>query len=434
MIIRKMSQQFGSRLDILNKRIGIFFLITHLLLSLVYFTTQIYVTGITFPGCKPENTTYIDEYDHEIISKRLTFQTNFREYMQVDLFHRQPRRKRWIAHSPLVRELMTLHHLQDVYVTSYNMICNQSCYIRFWRDIISRERINRKMKTASLYYEDVIYPYALFSFVFGHFIHDSLPLILQMPQDIFNKSKIILQYPPDLAFHFTDILGIPRDKFIYEPNKYIYVRNLYVLTPVEEVNAQLITGFPHLIQVLRNNLKINNNKPKLYIMSNRPTGRRHLLNFDNLTIAIQKNYPKLNWKVVQLNFTKVHQTAKILSCTLLWFSPCGSNMNNIIFMQERTGICMAMGEITDYPNFAIAHTVNIWAIGFHNPKLRHLNPEGGYCLIPSALRAISIMLRTLKFQKWPHIDYYEHPFNINLTKEVMNGNMTAKYVYYPFYP
>ena len=391
-----------------------------ILFHLISFFRQIKLISIItiFPRCLPRRTQLIENFPHTILNESISYQKKFNELKQVHIHEGKVFEPIWFYETSLVREYTILRHLQNVFVSSSKVISTERALLRFWN---TEENPFKYLDTSNEVYFNVIYLYSIWGEVFGHFFHDSLPMLLLMPDDIVNKSLILLQYYPDAAFVYTDLLSYPRDKFIYYPNTYIFAKNLYMITPIEDRNGLQIVGFPLLRKKLRKKLEVNSIKPEKYALSNRD-GFRHLHNFNEVVEAIKTTFPNISWEVLTIPYDNITQCSKLIASFKIWFSPCGSNINNAVYMQKNTGICLVMANWVDLPNYAVAYMCDLWAIGFNN-EFPHHDYWGGKCSISLAIKALEKLLIVIEKGEWPLIDNFFHPFNITRTKQKMNGNM-----------
>ena len=388
--------------------------------SFLFNTIELVVQITIYPTCVPKRTLLIENFPHRILNESIHYQKKFNEYKQVHIHTGKIYEPIWFYETSLVREYTTLRHLENVFVSSSKVISTSRAFLRFWQ---TEEDPEKRLNTTNIVYENVVYPYCVWGEVFGHFLHDSLPILLQMPDYILNKSVILLQFPIMNSFIYTDLLGYPREKFIYYPDQYIYAKNLYMITPIEDRSGQQIYGFPLLRKKLREKLEVNSIKAEKYVLSNRE-GNRNLWNFKEVASAIKIAFPNIQWEVISIPYNDVKQCSKLVASFKVWFSPGGSNLNNMIYMQKNTGLCIAMADLVDLPNYAAAYMCDIWAIGFNN-DFHHIDYRGGACSIEMATKAMDKLLYAMEHGQWPQMSQFFHPFNITRTKISMGNNIKA---------
>ena len=154
------------------------------------------------------------------------------------------------------------------------------------------------------------------------------------------------------------------------------------------------------------------------IVANRER-KRHILNFKILVESIRQHFTSIKWDVLNCSFSNITQLAPIIASAKFFFSPCGSNIHNCVLMHEYTGVCLAMSEKIDWPNYVSLYIAKLWTLGFRNPNLIHHNPKGGNCSITNALFCIGKVLYAIDNQKWPENESFVTLFNINKTKQIL---------------
>ena len=264
-----------------------------------------------------------------------------------------------------------------------------------------------------------------------------------MPEDIINKSMILIPYNLNEAKEYLEIFNIPLSKVLSYPYTWYYAYNLYMILPLEPVNSMNLYSFQKVIQKLRNAFNVNNIIGTRYIITNRrPKNPRYIRNFPILARSIRALITEVHWEVIKPIYESVEQTAKTVATFKVWVAPSGSMLMNMIYMNfnKTTGLCMICSDCVDYPNCGLAVTLDIWTISFTNKFLHHVI-GGGCCDVSYGLTCVRRILYAVKYGKWPD-DYKNdmfHAFDLNETKKIMNNNVSTlvqvksingSYVYY----
>ena len=95
------------------------------------------------------------------------------------------------------------------------------------------------------------------------------------------------------------------------------------------------------------------------------------MNFEELVSAVKQKFPKYEWEVVDLPYNNLTVLSKILASSKLWFTPCGSNVNNVIFMQPNTCMCVQMCNIFDGHALKQIQTMGVIAVVSRVQKGEH---------------------------------------------------------------
>ena len=377
------------------------------------------ISGENYFAYSPKKLTFLENYENHVIYQRIYYQNDYHEYMQKLFIPDNETNNFFYAMSSLVSESFKIYQFQNVYITSYfPAILNETDIILPWK---SREQIPEfTININSVSYENVIFPNSIFGYAFGHYFSEILPAILSVPSDILKKSYILLQCAPSIALTFIELLDIDVNKILFTDKYYIQANNLYVLKPRDTLISQLIYGYPLLASKLKQKLNLNSIVPTKYLLANREKKRR-LNNFKNLVESIEFHFPSKKWEILNCSFNNIYQLAPVIASAKFFFSSCGSNIHNCILMHNYTGVCLALSDRIDWPNYLSLYIAKIWAMGFRNPNMVHHNPKGGICSIPIAIFCIEKVLYAIDYQKWPNITSSITLFDINRTKQIMDN-------------
>jgi hypothetical protein len=377
-----------------------------------------------YPECRHYLNRYsLDEIKYDLISEKMIEETEINDNYLLHYYGDFVYDPIWFYTSSMVREYDRLIHIENAYVSSYKTVSLANGRIIVWNQ--TEELVFPRFETSKQPYENVVYLYSVWGEVFGHFLHDSLTSLIQIPSSILNKSIVLLQYPLNNAYAYTDLLGYPREMFKFSI-PFVFTKNLYMFISAEDRSGQQVVGFRKLRAMLRDKFEVDKINATRYVMSNRNRTRK-INNWDDFTLTVRNTFPAYNWEEETIPYNNVEKCAKLLASLIFWFSPCGSNINNVIFMKEGAGVCVAMTNYTDMPNYAAAYISKVWMIGFNNPKMLHFNSTGGVIDVQTGIHCIRSLLYVLKNSSWPNDPKTFHPINSTLIKKRMLPNKKLRY-------
>lgn len=195
--------------------------------------------------------------------------------------------------------------------------------------------------------------------------------------------------------------------------------------PIEDRGGFTLFGFKKIRGILREKLRVEEIPATKYALTNRYKTRK-LHNLGEVLKSFNENFPQYKWEIVPLSYESVAVCAKTLASFIVWFTPCGSQMSNSIFMHKDCGICISMSNIIDYQNYQIVYVSPVWVIGFNN-KYGHQDPKGGNSTIDKAVRCMGILLETMKNKKWPNVPNSFHPVNTTIAYNRMKNDIYKAY-------
>ena len=137
--------------------------------------------------------------------------------------------------------------------------------------------INESFPTGGIY-ENILFLYSKHGSCFGHFMHDSVAGIILTPQEIIDKSMIMISFQNRTLYEeIFGYLNISKDKIIPTDNySWYFAKNLYVKYPTEPHNAYNIYSYPKLIEILRDKTGANSIVGYRYIFFEQKTWGKSL--------------------------------------------------------------------------------------------------------------------------------------------------------------
>ena len=340
--------------------------------------------------------------------------------------------------STLAREYSRFLHLKDVFCTPAKALAINDKLVKLY-DMFSFVKRQKPTKTC---YDSIIFLYSSYGNVFGHFLHDSMATLLKMPQDLINKSMIMLSFPYNIAAQYFDLFGIDKKKIIENKKYWYHAKDLYLFYPCEDVYGYIGCSFTKVVDLLREKTGVNSIIGYRYIFVNRPKGTfRHVTNLKELYFITLKILPEINWEIDEdPNYLNLLYIAKEFASYKMMVAPSGSNTVNMLYMNRNysCGICLIHAKTADYPIYANSLMAQIWAIGFCN-NWTQFDIGIHYCDIPYGLTCIKRLVYALKYHRWPESCYndmfeafdFQTIYNITLSNlrlsrliSVENGTFT----------
>ena len=372
----------------------------------------------------PRERILLEKLEDSVIYQHCINQTDYHEYMQLLYIPDNKTSRNFFGLSNIVREYFQIYHLVNMFISSdFCAYYNDTHVIEPWTFDYIKWSLSFKKHEGIPIYDSVVFPTSIWGENFGHFFSDVLPTLLFVPGEIMNKSYIMLQYHPYGSIRFLEILGINKSKIMHTHKRFIQVNNLYVPKTREWLMGQFTYGYPRMAYILREKLGLEKIVPTQYILANRERKRR-LNNFNDVVCTIKNTFSNITWDLLNCSFSDIYHIGTSLASAKVFFSPCGSNIHNCILMHNNTGVCLAMGDRVDIPNYVSIYLRRVWVIGYMNKNIKHHNTHGGNCSIPTTIFCIDKLLYAVHNQKWPEYTSSNQVFNINNTKLLMNNVTT----------
>ena len=298
--------------------------------------------------------------------------------------------------SSVGREFSRFVHVKDAFCTGQEMVAANGNYL-FLNDIMNIQSI----EFSNLSYEHLLFLYSPWSHTFGHFLQDCLPALLCIPQDIVNKSMIMVNFDRKGAEDWLSLFDISPSRIVVE-DRWVHADNLYLYYQREPILASNIYSFQKVIVHLRKRLKVENIKAtKYYIINKPPKKARYILNFDHLCKVVKQRFNQFDWNIEIAGYSNITKTSLLFAETKVLVSPSGSILMNSIFMKRNytCGIIAINSLDIDYPNFGLGITIEIWQIMVKSFGFNHFSQIR--CNIQKCITAITRVLYALEHQKWP---------------------------------
>ena len=245
-------------------------------------------------------------------------------------------------------------------------------------------------------------------FQLAHFLDDILAPILMFPQEVRQKSVVVVF---DKAKHFMELLmaiGIPPERIIWvKSGQWVYAENLYVpIKPVPHLShyGKLIVD---LSRKMKNYYNVTNNKPTKLIFINRANGlSRRMKNMQELCDETQKLYPLYKFEYHE-DSNSFKEAAMLWSTSKFIFIVAGSNSAKSIFMQENSILVVGLSNNMDNTAPLRCGPINVFTLVFRVNEINHFHPLSTTCNLTRPLRAIKLAMYVVENGHFDTTQKYE---------------------------
>ena len=301
--------------------------------------------------------------------------------------------------SNFIREYATYVHLKNVFCTSRRAIATKNAQIRLYPQ---SPQLKSQLPTAGIL-ESVVFIYSEFAIGFGHCFTDAFPALVCIPQEIIEKSKIMICLEPKYSQPYLDVLGIPKSKIIYDMKSWYFANNLYLYYAKEARSSLNVYSFPKLVDVLRNKLGVENITGTRYVFTNKPKGvHRHIHNINQFIDLIKLEHPQFPWEYADFSPSNLTRLSHEIASYKLWCAPSGSMMHNIVYMNrnKKCGVCLISSRRIDYANYGVASQMNLWLNAISSTA--RIDDKRGFSVdLYYGSTCIRRLLYAMKNGKWP---------------------------------
>jgi hypothetical protein len=91
-------------------------------------------------------------------------------------------------------------------------------------------------------------------------------------------------------------------------------------------------------------------------------------------------------------------------------------------MSRGSGVCIAMADRLDFPNYACCMTCGIICVGFCNVNIKHHTFGGGNFSIPLTLKSMNSLLNYMKYKEFLNETNFLYPFNLTKIRNLLKPN------------
>jgi hypothetical protein len=145
----------------------------------------------------------------------------------------------------------------------------------------------------------------------------------------------------------------------------------------------------------------NQTEPTHYYLINRaPMYRRTIGNFKEIVEFIKNEYPQYNWETFD-EHTSLREQAIVYNQAKFLFSPTGSNLARIFFMQKGALVLSDQVSFNDYMMESLAICLQVRIIAFSSSTINTFDVRSHNIDIPFLNRMFNFSLYTLKNGHFP---------------------------------
>ena len=296
---------------------------------------------------------------HEIRSKSLTI-----PYFQNHIYEDEDFQKtfnlstKWDLIESVWDINSTYFEVKDTYVNGYgafvcgNTWCREPIYTHF---TITKGFLEGHVPEA-------IYFCNTYMDMFAHLFMDLFAPFLMLDAEIRARAPLIVCASHEVVLDIYKTLGYDPKKAIIlkDRENWIHVDRCHTIIGMHQVNCHFGMPYLNLYNILHKNLALDQSPPKLYVLYNRPVKHfRHIDNFDMFVEKVHKALPQYDWLKWENITTNFIEAAKLWNAVKLVFMPTGSNVANVIFMQQNTVMCIQLFDWYDSPAIFACHSVNL---------------------------------------------------------------------------
>lgn len=236
-------------------------------------------------------------------------------------------------------------HLKNIYVSAGAISTNYNEIILPHPDILKWLYASTPGKVIG-FFHSVIHIGHLHMMSFGHFINDGLNPLMMMPDTVLNASVIVMQENPYIR-EYIKYLGLNNDICCVHNNEWVYAENLYYPgKPKPHLNHPGNT-YRKLGLLFRKGLNLTDVVPDRYILSNRKTEFRRIINMNEIYNKTKTEFPEYNWELDEMIPRPLPDLAKIWGHAKILFCVCGSNMMNCFILPKGCVIIALFDDTCD---------------------------------------------------------------------------------------
>jgi capsular polysaccharide biosynthesis protein len=180
-----------------------------------------------------------------------------------------------------------------------------------------------------------------YGWFFAHLIIDFLPRFFLVPEEVRQRSNVIVTSAFPQMIEALSLVGIKNSQIVYlEPERLIKVNTLHTVAPITctKFYGNLLLN---MRKIIADRYGLDKRPPTNYIIYNRENAQyRVITNFDEITKAIKLSFPKYRWKNFKIPSCLVDQF-KYFNSIRVFIAVHGAAFANTLFMQPET-VC---GEV-----------------------------------------------------------------------------------------
>lgn len=200
-------------------------------------------------------------------------------------------------------------------------------------------------------YQSVILVTHEFSHVFGHWMTETLPVLLSIPKPILATSYIALPEIPEFLKEHLSLIDVDVSQFIADKKKLFFAKTL-VTIGINLCTSPNGTYVLNMKNCLMKKLGLKSDShPTTYAILERKGGNRNILNMNDLVDECRSAFPRHKWVLCSMPHS-IRQAAALVSTFCFMFSVHSSALSNMIFMNDGS-IVVELGVGSGMTNFLV---------------------------------------------------------------------------------
>ena len=198
------------------------------------------------------------------------------------------------------------------------------------------------------------------TYMYGHFFLDVMVPLMMIPDEIVNESMILILHKYDFVDETFKAFGWENKILNPPPDDWYFVHRLYVAyDPMPHVGHRgvALTEFSRRIKEAYG----VNESVRAYrytLMNRRWNSRRTVTNFNEFVDLVKKTYTNISWEIIE-DFHTMRDTVILYNSIKFHFTPTGSNLIRIFFMQKDTVVLSAQCDFNDFVMQSIAISAKV---------------------------------------------------------------------------
>jgi hypothetical protein len=237
---------------------------------------------------------------------------------------------------------------------------------------------------------------------FGHMFQDILQSLFLIPDEIKNRSSILVNLMP-IGIEVIDLMGFRKSQQVrLNRGEWIHAARVHtILNPSPFLNVYGDTVLK-LRNLIRGKLELDKIEATEYFFSNRcNTCPRYIQNLDEIINATKKEYPNIQFKMIDEYLHSIYDAAKNWARAKFIFGPTGSNFAKSYFMKENSVIVSIVTKMGDFSILCLNGMNRIFILQCMTEGFGHWDKEGGVVNVSKTMKAIRAGFYCVENRKWP---------------------------------
>ena len=209
----------------------------------------------------------------------------------------------------------------------------------------------------------ISYSYERDKFSYEEWFLKTLPILTLFPSDIINHSQILISSHMKSYFPLLKLVKLPIDSLIEIKDNYmIHGNSVYTIDQKCTINPIALL---HLRNIIKRKLKLDMNRPHLYIYSYKHTNYSYSNSIYN---EVRLAFPNIAWGTLDIPL-KLRDQIRLFNHIKLLITPMDSYLVNVLFMQENSCLCLFQNKHWDDNYVILSHFVGQYTIVAQSKEL-----------------------------------------------------------------